>query len=426
MLRRSALACLVFVGGCASSTSPATSAGTASLPAPSQARTPASEEESRGSGGICELDPSACPRDGISFASQPLVAEVYAQSTTVSSRRAGSASASASLPAAANARPHEMLDIDARFAIECESVTAAAAKLRESVREAGGTITFDQSETREQRSETTLEIRVPARDYERIAVELGGVGAIRTREVKVKDITKEHHDAQLLLSNLEAAMRRYEELLAKAAAVPEVLAIERELERLRARIDRVKGDLAWMQDRVARATVRVRLFTTSPADDLPLATRSALYPSLRVVMPFDLRGESERHGYLGGGLGLAWHPEAGVIRSVGADFGVARSAFTGRPPGSRYVYLALTSLDLYSDLLGGGRRRFFNPFLGLRAGYAQSGGRGDLALGGALGVDVWKGRNALVGLGVQGLALIGNDRGVHAMLIPELAFAFAF
>jgi len=83
-------------------------------------------------------------------------------------------------------------------------------------------------------------------------------------------------------------------------------------------------------------------------------------------------------------------------------------------------------VDLYSDLLGGGRRRFFNPYIGFRAGYAQSGGSGDLAVGGLIAADLWKSKNALLELGVRALALIGNDRGAHLMIGPHLAFDFAF
>jgi hypothetical protein len=188
----------------------------------------------------------------------------------------------------------------------------------------------------------------------------------------------------------------------------------------------VKGDLNWMKDRVARATIRVRLFPVPAAEELPLATRSSFYPSLRGLMLFDFRGEKDRYGYAGGGLGVAWHGEATNPRAIVVELDVARNAFTDRPPGSRYTYMGLAGFDLYSDMLGGGRRRFFNPYIGLRAGYAQSEGSGDLALGALLGADIWKSKNALLELGVRGLALLGNDRGAHLMLGPHVAFDFAF
>lgn len=441
------LLALLLATGCAKSeySPPAT---TPTLPPAAETRAMASTEPAPTAGdGICEVDPTACPRAGdvVVDGVRNVRAEVYAAQST---RRTAvtfasdllqgggggggatptTATPNAALPAPAEAAatPREMLEIEARFAIECESVAAAAAKLRDTVHAHGGAVTVDQSETHQRSAEATLELRVPIREYDKLVVDLSGLGTIRTREVKAKDVAKDYHDAQLLLSNLEAAMQRYEQLLAKASAVPEVLAIERELERLRARIDRVKGDLTWMKDRVARATIRVRLFPVPTAEDVPLETRSAFYPSVRGAMLFDLRGESDRYGYAGAGLGVAWHGESGKPRALVAELDVARSAFSGRPPGSRYAYLGLTGIDLYSDMLGGGRRRFLNPYLGLRAGYVQSEGSGDFALGGLVGLDVWKGKNALLELGVRALALIGNDRGAHLMLGPHLAFDFAF
>lgn len=447
MRRLVAVIVLVFNAGCSRAADRSPPAAP-DLPPPAETRAMITVEEASANppGGICEIDPSACPkRDDIAkFTRDGLDGEIYA--TQQSSRTitgsfvsnalqvipgsgggSSPATATTNLPSPADApRPQEMLEIEARFAIECESVATAATKLRESVSAHGGSVTMDQSETQQRSASTMLEIRVPVREYEKLVVDLSGLGAIRSREVKAKDVAKDHHDAQLLLANLEAAMKRYEELLAKAATVTEVLSIERELERLRARIDRVKGDLVWMKDRVARATIRVRLFPIPTAEDIPLATRSAFYPSLRGAMLFDIRGERDRYGYAGGGLGVAWHGESGNPRAVVIELDVARHAFTDRPPGSRYTYLGLAGFDLYSDMLGGGRRRFFNPYIGLRAGYVQSEGSGDLALGGLVGADVWKSKNALLELGLRALALIGNDRGTHLMLGPHLAFDFAF
>jgi hypothetical protein len=328
-----------------------------------------------------------------------------------------------SLPEPAPA-PHEMLDIEARFAIECDKPSTAAAKLRALVRVRAGTITLDEAQSGANESAATFEIRVGSREFEKLAEDLATVGTIRQREVKARDVGKEFHDAQLLLANLESAMRRYEQILAKANTVAEVLPIEHELERLRTRIDRVKGDLAWLQDRVARATVRVRLYPTDTSEEPMLANRSSFYPSLRAMSLFDLRGEDDRYGYAGGGLGFAIHKSG--PRAVVLEFDIGRTAFTDRPPDSNYVYVALAGVDLYSDLLGGGRRRFLNPYLGFRGGYANAQTKGDAALGGLVGLDLLKTPNVVVDLSVRGLAMFGSDRGAHVALGPSLVAAFAF
>ncbi len=324
--------------------------------------------------------------------------------------------------------PHEMLDVEARFSIQCEDVTATSVRLRTTVRAGGGTITLDESSSGGRDAEATFEVRVPLRDLDTLVEHLGKLGTIDAREVKAKDVGKEFHDAKLLLHNLEVASNRYEQLLARASAVQDVLTVEHELERLRAQIDRVKGELAWMTDRVARATVRIRLHPspTSTAEEPPLASKSSFFPGVRAVSLFDLRSESDRYGYLGGGLAFTYHGAPEGPRALVFELDIARTALTDRPPDSNYAYLGLVGVDVYSDLFGGGRRRFFNPYLGFRGGYAQSQGRGDVALGGLLGVDVFKSRATIVELSFRALALFGSDRGLHVAVGPTLGFDFAF
>jgi hypothetical protein len=160
------------------------------------------------------------------------------------------------------------------------------------------------------------------------------------------------------------------------------------------------------------------------SEETPLATSSAFYPGVRFVTLFDLRGESERNGYAGAGLSLEFHDTVG--RALVLELDLARTAFTDRPPESNYAYLALTGIDLYSDLLGGGRRTFLNPYLGVRAGYAQTAARGDLALGGVIALELVKTRSILLGLQLRALALVGNESGPHVGLGPTLGANVAF
>ena len=181
--------------------------------------------------------------------------------------------------------------------------------------------------------------------------------------------------------------------------------------------------MLWLKDRVANATVVVRIFPSATSEDAVFAPEATLYPTLRATMLFDLRSETQRYGYLGGGLSIQFRPFG---RALTFDVDVAHTAMTDRPTGSDYAYLFTTGIDLYSDLLGGGRRKLLNPYLGFRLGYSITSGAGDFALGGVVGVDLVKTKAALLDLHFRALALVGNDQGPHVILGPELGFAFAF
>ncbi len=316
----------------------------------------------------------------------------------------------------------EMIDIEARFALQCDAVNECAAKFRKLVDDVGGKTTSDESDTAK-RTEVTLEVRIPADRFEGFEGGLARIGPLAARDIKRRDVSKEYHDSELLLHERQISLARYEDLLKEAKTVPETIQVEQQLDRLRTEIDRIKGDLAWLKDRVASATVRVRIYPSATSEDAVFAPSATLYPTLRASMLFDLRSETARYGYVGGGFSVQFHPFA---RALTFDVDIAHTAMTDRPPGSDWAYLFLTGVDLYSDLLGGGRRKFLNPYLGFRAGYAITNGLGDFAFGGVVGVDLIKTKVFLLDLNARVLGLVGNDEGPHVAIQPNLNFAFAF
>lgn len=174
---------------------------------------------------------------------------------------------------------------------------------------------------------------------------------------------------------------------------------------------------------MASATIRVRFFPSATSEDAVFAPTATLFPTLRTTMMFDLRSETQRIGYVGGGLSLQFKPFA---RAITLDFDVARAAVADKPTFSDWSYTFLVGLDLYSDLLGGGRRKFVNPYLGFRVGYSISEGAGDFAFGGVVGIDVIKTKVVLLDVGARVLGLVGNDQGPHVAMGPSASFSFAF
>ncbi len=316
----------------------------------------------------------------------------------------------------------EMIDIEARFAVQCDSVNACGEKFRALVRDGGGRITSDEA-TAGPNVEITFEVRVPVDRFETFEHALVQLGPVEARDVKRRDVGKQYHDSELLLHEREAALKRYEDLLKDAKNVAETMQVEQQLDRIRTEVDRIHGDMIWLKDRVASATVRVKFFPSATAEDAVFAPTATLYPTIRTSMLFDLRSETQRYGYIGGGFSVQFKPFA---RAITLDVDIAHAAMTDRPTGSDYAYLFLAGIDLYSELLGGGRRKFFNPYLGFRTGYAITNGLDDFAFGGVVGVDLIKTKVALLDLSARVLGLVGNAQGPHIAVGPTVSFSFAF
>jgi hypothetical protein len=90
------------------------------------------------------------------------------------------------------------------------------------------------------------------------------------------------------------------------------------------------------------------------------------------------------------------------------------------------LFLATVGGDLYSDRIGGGRRELFNPYVGLRAGYARLLADDAFALGATLGIEIWKTEAVLIGLEARAYGILGLEGGAHALFQPAATFHVAY
>jgi hypothetical protein len=319
----------------------------------------------------------------------------------------------------------EMLDIEANLTIEVDGVAAAAAALRAEAKRFDGIVVEDTLSEQASGATARLTIRVPTQRAERFLDAVDGVGRVRSRQVSARDIGKEYFDAELRLETLQSTIRRYEEILKQAKDVNEILRVESELARLRGDVEQTKGNLRWLGDRAARATVHVNLMmparefagTPRPPEHPPEAK---LYPGVRFTELTDLRGEKGNSSYLGMGLSarfsrhFALHVDA--LRESGSG------AFTQGPD----VVLLTLGGEMYSDFLGGGRRKFLNPYLGYALGYARFTGNNDAVIGISAGLEIWKTKNIVIDAEVRGMGLLFGSDGSHAAVQPVLGASIAF
>jgi hypothetical protein len=317
------------------------------------------------------------------------------------------------------AEAHKMVDIEARLTVEVDDVARATAQARELVNKSGGQIVEENVSQQAGVSRAELTLRVPASAAGDFLGALAGLGAVRVRQVIAKDIGKEFYDANLRLANLEVARKRYEEILLQARAIDEILRLEAELTRLRNEIEALKGQVRWLRDRSARATVHLSLYTPGAAPPIAIVKPKAkLHPGLRLSYLNDLRGDDGHQGYFGAGLSLGAFPSATLelqgFREVGSD-----------SAGLDGLFVTLNG-RFYSEYLGNGDREFLNPYLGLRVGYARFLGKNEIIAGGAVGVELFKRDWFLLELDLRSYALFASSAGGHLGIEPSLGVSVAF
>jgi hypothetical protein len=307
----------------------------------------------------------------------------------------------------------DKLTIEADVNLQVENVEETAVAVRATVRELGGRITND--EVLREVNIASFVLRLPPARLDAFFEKLETLGEIKHRRIKSTDVTKLYVDTQLQLDNLLQALARYQEILKAANKVEEMLAVEQQLTRVRIDIERLKGELAFLTDRVDLATVTVSI---SPVDKTPVfAPQAKFHPGVSAVYLAYLRPQAKTEGYLGPGFTLQ------LARFAHFDFAVLRHVrASGFPPDA---VIAGMGGEVYSDFLGRGKRTFINPFFGYSFGWARIDSVDFVAAGATAGVELVKSDYVLVDFAVKTQAL-ANRFDLHMAVQPQLTVNVAF
>src|SRR5882724_5352556 len=209
----------------------------------------------------------------------------------------------ATTPGVAVAPTREMLDIEANLSMQVPKVKHAVRQLHELTARVGGVVTSERVDSTSEYGAAELTVRVPSGATQGVFEELEKLGSVLNQNVTARDIGKEYFDANLRLSSLEATQRRYQEILTHATTVEEILRIEAELGRIRTEIEQVKGNLRWLSDRAARATLHITLREHVPEIAHSDAPEPKFFPGLRLPALVDF-GKRDTQTYFGGGFSL--------------------------------------------------------------------------------------------------------------------------
>ena len=147
----------------------------------------------------------------------------------------------------------------ASVSVEVEDVQAAINDVRAIAEGVGGFVEHLTSAGGPARQNATVTIRVPQEDFSPALAHIEALGSVQSATQGSEDVSERFID---LKARLESALREEKSLLAlleRANAVSEVLAIERELARVRSDTERFQGQLNFLERRIALATITVDL-----------------------------------------------------------------------------------------------------------------------------------------------------------------------
>ncbi len=182
---------------------------------------------------------------------------------------------------ASDTPPEDRLIIrDKSLRLEVESVADAARDIRDLAGSAGGFVTNTRIATDggpvyryDEYGTSTgsggplsgwITVRVPSDRFEGFVAQLRDLGEVEWEAESRDDVTQEHVDLQARLENLQAEEARLREFFDAAESVEDMLAIERELARVRGEIESLDARISYLERQAAMATVTVELTEPGP------------------------------------------------------------------------------------------------------------------------------------------------------------------
>ncbi len=116
-----------------------------------------------------------------------------------------------------------------------------------------------------QMTDTTLQLRVPSKNFRYSMHELQELGDVRSRNVQALDVSEEFNDLEVRLDNLRATRKRIEKLLGQSKDLAQILIVEKELQRVTGEIDQIEGRMRLLSSQAAFSTIAMA-FAERPED----------------------------------------------------------------------------------------------------------------------------------------------------------------
>lgn len=110
----------------------------------------------------------------------------------------------------------------------------------------------------------SVTLRVDARRLETLSRTIAKSGTVLSQSSSSDDVTQQYVDMAARLKNLKAEEARLRGFFTKAAKVSDLLAVERELARVRGEIESMQAQVDYLKRQVARATLTVTLTEPGP------------------------------------------------------------------------------------------------------------------------------------------------------------------
>jgi hypothetical protein len=210
--------------------------------------------------------PAVAQKDnGTNAEAPPAVATGGTTAPGGSSGAHGSGAGSKKTPA-----PATYLIRTADLSVRTPHVADQLAKARQYATQAGG-YAGDENTTVDARghARSTVQLRVPAAQYDTLLTELTGLGQLLDRKASVQDVTGQVVDVQSRVASQKASVARVRALMNQATSLTDVVSLESELSTRESDLEALEAQQTSLKSQTNLATVTLRLSEPPAAKSAP-------------------------------------------------------------------------------------------------------------------------------------------------------------
>ncbi|MDR1147183.1 MAG: DUF4349 domain-containing protein [Spirochaetaceae bacterium] len=158
--------------------------------------------------------------------------------------------------------PHKFIT-SSNLQVRIENLEYAVSKLKELMQKYSAYASL--INTHDNLSKYTL--KVPAEKYNSFLEELVAIGKIIMYSETTEDITMNYYDLESRLSTKQELVKTYQNYLAKAKNIDEILKVEKEIGQIQAEIDKVGKQIRIYDNLIQYSTIQLELLGPVPVDN---------------------------------------------------------------------------------------------------------------------------------------------------------------
>ena len=144
---------------------------------------------------------------------------------------------------------------------EVKNIKDTKAFLQKTILKHKGYISNERIEDYRANPTEILTVRVPNANFDNIINEIGSqVGEFDSKRIDIQDVTAEFVDVEARLKNKKQLEGKYQELLAKANNMADILKIEKEISLIREDIESTEGRLRYLNNQVGYSTLIITYY----------------------------------------------------------------------------------------------------------------------------------------------------------------------